>query len=264
MTLENLKKQCTEQEAAELAILHNARIVCLRAYRDDPTATRKRDLDAATEGLARCRAKLEEKYAGEEPEQVADVATVPEDRFLPNLLEASKWINDLGYKLGKSKLYKDRDKSLIYVWPGGRVYKADAELYARKHLVLGKSVDVSDPALQGLEGLQREKLQNEVARLRKQIDKMEFEMEKEAGKYMLRSDLHREMASRWLVLDQALTQFFRSCAPDLVESVQGSAERIPDFIALVLTKLREELNGYANTEKFNVVVLEQDEEAAIP
>ncbi|MCK9326207.1 MAG: hypothetical protein M0P69_12015 [Bacteroidales bacterium] len=255
MNIETLKQKCTTQEAAELAILHNARISCLKSYKDDPSAANKRNLDAAASGLDALVARLEALY----PDDAGDPAgAVPADRWLANLLEASKWLKELGYKIGKSKLYKDRDKGLLYVWPDGKVYKSDADLYARKNLTLGKSPDVADPATQDLEQLQREKLQGEVARLKQQIDKMSFEMERDQGKYMLRSDLYREMASRWLVMDQALTHFFRSSAPDLVAIVNGQQDLIPDFLETVLAKLRQELNEFANTEKFHVVLLEAE------
>ncbi|MCK9324564.1 MAG: hypothetical protein M0P69_03620, partial [Bacteroidales bacterium] len=127
-------------------------------------------------------------------------------------------------------------------------------------LTLGKSPDVADPATQDLEQLQREKLQGEVARLKKQLDKMGFEMERDQGKYMLRSDLHRELAGRWLVMDQAMTNFFRSKASRLVSVVHGDPERIPDFLESVLSRMRKELNEFANTQKFQVIFVDDKED----
>ncbi|MCK9327400.1 MAG: hypothetical protein M0P69_18045, partial [Bacteroidales bacterium] len=61
-TIEALKQKCTEQESAELAILHNARISCLKSYKDDPSAANKRNLDAAASGLDALVARLEALY----------------------------------------------------------------------------------------------------------------------------------------------------------------------------------------------------------
>jgi hypothetical protein len=124
-------------------------------------------------------------------------------------------------------------------------------------------VDVADPATRDLEQLQREKLQGEVARLKAQIDKMEFEMSKDQGKYMLKGDLYREMASRWMVMDQAMTHFFRSAAPDLVACVDGDKAKVPDLLDKLLSMLRRELNEFANTEKFHVIIVDDEEDAAV-
>lgn len=183
---------------------------------------------------------------------------LPEERFLPSLLEAASWLNSLGYKIGKSKLYKDKDKGLIFVWADGRVYKSDAELYARKHLVLGKSVDIADPEMQDLEALQREKLQSEVFRLRKQIEKMDFEIDKDRGKFLLRSDFDRELAARWLVFKQSFEQFFRRQAPKLIQLVDGNLGKTPDFLEAVLGAVRKELNEMANTESFKIIFTDED------
>ncbi len=185
--------------------------------------------------------------------------TLPEERFLPTLLEAASWLNSLGYKIGKSKLYNDKNKGLIFVWADGRVYKSDAELYARKHLVLGKSVDIADPEMQDLEALQREKLQNEVSRLRKQIEKMDFEIDKDRGKFLLRSDFDRELAARWLVFKQSFKQFFRRQAPKLIQLVDGDLGKTPDFLEAVLGAVRKELNEMANTESFKIIFTENDD-----
>jgi hypothetical protein len=256
-TLNNeMQKIIKESKGTDISSLIAAKEAAKQRMLEDSSS-------ANISAFERASAFLNKALESEPEEQPETAKDVPGDRWLPNLLECSAWLKELGYKVGKSKLYNDRDKGLLYVWPDKRVYKSDAELYARKHLPLGKSVDVADPATRDLEQLQREKLQGEVARLKAQIDKMEFEMSKDQGKYMLKGDLYREMASRWMVMDQAMTHFFRSAAPDLVACVDGDKAKVPDLLDKLLSMLRRELNEFANTEKFHVIIVDDEEDAAV-
>ena len=251
--LAKLLEVVNQKDKARLNILNDAVMRNMKAYQNEPTAARKKDWDAAEEGLQKEIDRLWEEYFGSS-------SRVPDDRFLPNLLEAMRWLQNLGYKIKKSKIYEDKKKGKIYVWPDGRVYKADAELYARKHLILEKSPDLEDAETKDLEELQRKKLHAEVERLRRQIEKYTFEMAKEQNKYMLKADFHKEMARRLLVLEQNLTHFFRSQAPDLVFLVGGQPKKIPDFLDTIITKLHQELNDFASTERYYVVPLEVENE----
>ena len=251
--LDKLLEVADKKDKARLTLLHNAVVGTMKAYKKDPTAPRKRDWDVAEDGLRKEVEKLWKQY-------FTDKEQVPGDRFLSSLFDAMTWLQKLGYKISKSKIYRDKDKGLIFVWPDGRVYKADAELYARKHLVLEKSPDLEDLETKDLEELQRKKLQAEVERLKKQISKYELEITKEQKKYILKADFNKEMARRKLVLEQNFTHFFRSQSPDLIDLVDGNQKKIQDFIDALIEKLHQELNEFASTEKYHVVPLELDEE----
>ena len=61
-TLNQLLQVCSQSEAAELKVLHNAQIQCLKAYQQDPTAQRKKDWDAAKGGYQECESRLWYRY----------------------------------------------------------------------------------------------------------------------------------------------------------------------------------------------------------
>ena len=67
--LNQLLAVCSQSEAAELKVLHNAQIQCLKAYQKEPTAQRKKDWDAAKNGLDECISRLWYRYFGEEEEE---------------------------------------------------------------------------------------------------------------------------------------------------------------------------------------------------
>jgi len=64
--VKQLLEVCSQAEGAELKVLHNAQIKCLRSYQDDPTFQRKKDWDAAKAGLDECVNRLWYRYFGEE------------------------------------------------------------------------------------------------------------------------------------------------------------------------------------------------------
>ena len=61
-TLNQLLQVCSQAEAAELKVLHNAQIATLRAYQQEPTAQRKKDWDAAKGGYQECESRLWYRY----------------------------------------------------------------------------------------------------------------------------------------------------------------------------------------------------------
>lgn len=67
--LNQILKVCSQAEATELKVLHNAQIQTLKAYQQEPTAQRKKDWDAAKAGYQECEARLWYQYFGQEQER---------------------------------------------------------------------------------------------------------------------------------------------------------------------------------------------------
>lgn len=67
--IKQLLQVCSQSESAELKVLHNAQITCLKAYQQEPTYQKKRDWDAAKAGLDECVNRLWYKYFEEEEQE---------------------------------------------------------------------------------------------------------------------------------------------------------------------------------------------------
>lgn len=70
--LKQLLEVCSQSEAAEIKVLHNAQIQTLKAYQNDPTIQRKKDWDAAKGGYEEAENRLWIKYFSEDENQDAD------------------------------------------------------------------------------------------------------------------------------------------------------------------------------------------------
>jgi hypothetical protein len=112
------------------------------------------------------------------------------------------------------------------------------------------------------EQLQKQKLTHEVRRLKIQIERDEHKLGVEQGKYLPREDFELELAARASVFDAGFRYFFQSMAPEIIVLVGGNIKKIPEFIAAMNTKLDEQLNEYATTKEYQVMILgeEQGEE----
>ena len=164
--LDRLLEIAGEADAEEIRVLRNACASCLKAYDVEATAANKRNLDAARGGLAEAVERMWPVY-------------FPGDEKYRNLLEVLKYLKGQGYKIGKSKLYKDRSNKQIRVQADGAVRKKDADAYAKTLTLLG------DP-LKGLEALQNEKARLEKERLQHQVAALEYEEKLREGTYVLR------------------------------------------------------------------------------
>ena len=242
--LQQLLGVCTQQEAAELKTLYNAQIQTLKTYQSDPTAQRKRDWDAARQGYEERVSELWQRY-------------MQAEEYLKNRLEAVKWLQQQGYKVGKSKLYQDVSAGRLRVCNDGSIRVSDLQEYIRVQGLepLREATEPDEDA----EDLQREKVKEELRKLRLQNERQEFERQRQEGQYIPRQDLELELASRAGVLDTGLRSDIKTHARDWVHLVGGRADLVPDLIEAMLDVLDRRLNEYARMDKFEVIFSEGEE-----
>ena len=87
--LSQILTACTQAEAAEIKVLHNAQIATLKAYQQEPTAIRKKDWDAAKSGYAECESRLWYRYFEQDQEQVDDFEYNPGEPLIVTTSQAS-------------------------------------------------------------------------------------------------------------------------------------------------------------------------------
>ena len=105
------------------------------------------------------------------------------------------------------------------------------------------------------EQLQRDKLTQEIRRLTIQVERDEHKLGVEQGRYLPREDFELELAARASVFDAGFRYFFQSMAAEMITLVGGNMKKIPEFIAMLNTKLDEQLNEYATTKEYQVMIL---------
>lgn len=237
---EKILKTCPPDKAKKGVLLFNGMTTCAVAYQKEPTSASLRDWQKA-------EAALDEFVAG------IDAAKAEKPSF-KNKIAVARYIKDQGVRIGKSKLYKDAESGKLRVQADGSVLLSDVDLYIRAYgTPRQKAGDNSD-----IEFLQKEKLGLESKKLKEQIAKLEWDREKEAGRYLLRSDFEMELAARAAVLETSLLQMAQSKAYDWVAVVHGEHSKAADMAAMVTAEIGAVLNDYAATDRFQVIFVEKD------
>ncbi len=215
----------------DLDILKKARDKAAQRVKENPSAENLSALEKAPKMLAELR--------GDGPEP-----------SLKNRLEVMKKLRREGFKVGKSKLYKDASDGLLRIQSDGSVLEKDIDRYVRIS-GLKKPAEISDAELQGL---QKKKSEMEVEKLTAQVTDLKFKQEVAQGRYIPRPEFEMEVAGRAGALDAGLRHRFMSECRDMVDAVAGDVSLVPILQEMLGNMLDEALNEYAGMDNFQIII----------
>lgn len=238
--VEELLKVADEQDAIELKIFKNAVIKTLKEYQESPTRANKNNMDAARDNLKQKKEDMVAKYLSS-PE---DCGTAPS---FPSLLKVLEHLTRSGFRISKSKLYRDRDKSLIRVNPDGSVLESEVRAYAASSLerVAGNIDDMSD--------IQVRKALKDMEFREEQILKIRQAREVNEGKFIPRRDFEAELASRAVVMEVGFRQHYRLNVGRWIALVGGKREKSAELLDELTRGLEAQLSSYSNMDTFLVM-----------
>jgi len=233
----------TEYETGKLSLFGGSLQKTVGAYKDDPTAANRRNMEAAERGLA---------------ELVADLAArhMPTPgRVYKNRLEALEELHRRGFNIQKSKLYADVRAGLLKISADKTITDAAIDQYIHhpesgltRHMeTVGAGVDVD------LKELVRRKAEAQLEKETVLTRKYAFELEKEKKQWMPRADFTREMAGRAAALDHGLEMFFRMQYQGWVRFVGGNMALAQDLLEQMITAKNKMLTEYMNETEFHVM-----------
>ena len=172
-----------------------------------------------------------------------------ESTTFKNTLEVLGHLKRAGFKIAKSKLYADAKVGLL---PAGPCTLEDVERYARR-VRLKRLAEVAGGEL---DRLARERGEAEYRLLQKKYEKMEFELQKDKGQYLPRSEFEQELSARAAVLMHGLRHLAQSRAAELMEiGKEKGAQAVADRLQAEIEDL---LDDYANRETFQVIVMPEE------
>ena len=160
-------------------------------------------------------------------------------------------LENAGFKVSKTKIYRDCEKGMIRVNADGSVLESEVRAYASNlKRAAGDIGDLSD--------LQSRKTQKEIEKLNEQIAKAKFERKKLEGKYIPRVDFESELAARAAGFDSGFRHIFQARGRDLISLVGGKSDLIGDFLAELNNILNEQLTTYANVKTYHVLFTDEE------
>lgn len=236
--IEQLGEVASEDEWSAIQKLSDKVGSALVEGKNNPIESAKKDLDKAVN-------KLYKQYYKDQ------------DR-LKDRLAALRYLEKKGYKVSKSKLYKDAESksgpSKLKMQPDGSILVAEAKLYAHEHL---KHLDPAKNPDE-LEKLRAEEQKYKILRLKNTCRDQEFAYERLMGKYVPKNQLARELATRAAVLDAGLSAMVKACASQWIQMVDGDFSKDADLISLFKRHKDELLRAYANAETLEVLYQVED------
>lgn len=188
---------------------------------------------------------------GKTTDTSAPSADNPNVATFATLFDVVKHLKAAGFKAPKSKVYRDRDKGMIRVNPDGTVPETEVRAYAATlDRVAGDIGDLND--------IHAQKTAREVQSLELKIKKQQFELARDQGRYILRSDFEAEMAARAAVLESGFRHLFDMRVREWISLVGGRPDRAADLLLTLNKALDDTLTGYATTKTFQVIFTDAD------
>lgn len=230
--MDDLQKLLEQSNSTDLATLLSAKEEAKRRVLSDPTP-------ANLAALQRASTMIEAYYAGKE-------------QIFKTRMDVLQYLKDQGYKIEKSKLYRDCEKGLLKVETNGTVKKSSIDIYIM-HPLANIGADGTDN-----EDL-KERTDLELRRLRGQAEQIEFRNKVEQGLYVLKDYVMRALASRALVFKNDLISFFRTHAAPIIVLVGGDPAKAPDLIDYCIEHLEMFLSRYALDIEFSPVQPTEEE-----
>ena len=163
-------------------------------------------------------------------------------------MEALKELKHQGFKIGKSKLYKDCSMGLCKIEKDGTILESSLNKYI-KHPRSG---------LKRLDKIQEEeagkaKTTAEIEKLQEQVAKLRFERGIMEGRYISREDFEIELASVIGQVQTGLHHMLEMRVPDWVVLVAGEPAKGKDLLDATKRALDDRFNDFAKIDRFKVV-----------
>lgn len=147
------------------------------------------------------------------------------DEILENILAVVDFLIANGYRIKKTKAYADAKKGLLKVRDDKTVLKSDALDYAEMAGVKKVNVDVGS-----INDIKLKTAQVELRIKETKDEKLKFELDREKGKYLLKSDVAVENATKFGIIEAGIKHLMRTKAAQYCEIVGGNGKRAVNLI----------------------------------
>lgn len=235
--IERLLEHAAAEEKATITTLFNASLRTLKAYQEDNSSGKLRDWQAAESALSGLASELEAKYF-KKPEAFA------------NVMEALQFLKAQGYKVAKSKMYADAKKGLLKVLEDKSVLEADVLAYAvRAELekTPGKASAVDDSIF-------ADKANAELELLEVRKKKLTFEYEKQMGLYLLKTDVHAEIAMKLGAIEAGFKHLVAVRLADWIEDARGDVKCCDELRETIYGEIDALLNEFCSFDELEIVI----------
>ncbi|CAG36304.1 hypothetical protein [Desulfotalea psychrophila] len=160
-----------------------------------------------------------------------------------------RYLQETGWQLRKQTFYNHCGDGKLKKNRSGLYSKQAVKKYAETwlvHIGLGSTVGEAE------ENLAKQKTKKEIDRITTSEQHERFKLDILRGKYIERSKVELELASRAVVLDHGLDYLIKSNVAEMVALVGGMADKTTLLLDFLLKKKDAQLSHYASIDDFTV------------
>ena len=186
---------------------------------------------------------------------------VQEERF-DSRKAVLDYLNDNGYSVSQGKLYGDCKKGLLKLRADKSVLKSSVEAYIDnpasglvRHADVGQAEE--DKILSGA------KLKYEVSILKTKDEKQKFDMEKDRGLYVPKSDIDLMLCGRAAMLETGLRHHYHTTVAEWIVMVGGDTGKTSELLAALLAGLDEQMDRFAKSDEIEIEFSEDADADAV-
>ena len=240
--IEKLMEIVPAEEQSELTAIYNSFVETLKHYKDEDDPARRQVWLKANRGdksaLVELVETLENKYL------------TGAEQF-SSLMEALRHLQKTGWKIQKSKLYKDVKDGLLKVNADKSVDEVHVMAYAAMHLEKASSSGAGDKAGE----LSESKIKAETDYRELQKERLQFEIAREKGQYIHRSKWLTELVGKLSAERFAMLKIVQNKAPDLIAAVGGDLRKESMFVELFTGYVEDTFNDLAAVPELRFAVV---------
>ena len=234
-SIDKLLTICRADETAKLEAMFSGYELALDRYKKSNDPKDLKAFEAADKSLQR----LADDISGRAVEQV-----------FVGIPAAVKYLQEVGYKVKKSKIYNDVKSGLLRAEADGRSYRSGEVLAYAVRAGLKQKED-GHRALDE-KAVEKSALEVDLLRIKKQ--RKEIALEKERGESIRKSDVIIEFATRLALLEAGVKHTVRTFAVDWIYAVGGDPKKADMLVELVFAEIDSLLTEVANLEEIGIYV----------
>lgn len=161
--------------------------------------------------------------------------------------------DNLNRKCGKTKLFEDIKIGRLKKQADGSFRQRDVERYAASLPMASTPDGVTEKAADR----QRRKEEADIRKAEAAAKREEYDLAVKMGKYVLKAEVHLELAARAVTLSSNLKTAFEARNLDMVEAVDGNPKKGATMVECLEQILDEALNEYSQEMEFEVTFVSE-------
>lgn len=231
-------------DRGKVIVFHNAVVKCTRAYQEDPTEIKLRNLRAAEQALA---VEVERVQPTEAVQNEVDDDQID---IFDNRLDAWQYLQDSGWQIGRSQFYEHCKQGRV-PRRDGKYRRDDVDRYAQHHCRLAETGEKVDKKRSRIAD---EKAEIELAREKARLEKDLHDLAVRKGEYVERDQVELMIVGRAIAMLAHLKAMVQMGAADWIELVEGRQDRGQELIATLIRSIEGHLATFARDVEFDVIL----------